>query len=169
MKIARFYVIHKWLVLISVSMESGCPHLYIGSIWPSALIIRRLLQQPPLENMFGKSLRRTRVKTVFPDFIGVFPEALICWLVMANYATVTKLGQNVLPNTVKVMIELFLWRVPLFVMWKKEKNKTKLSTFFFFPKTQSFPKLWLNSVPFHPNFFKKVLLRPFGGLCEKKL
>ena len=42
---------HPWLVLILVSMERGCPYLYTGSkfraIWPSVLIIRRGLQQPP--------------------------------------------------------------------------------------------------------------------------
>ena len=55
-------VIHKWLVLILVSMERRCPYLYTGSkfrvIWPSVLIIQRgvaTTPPPPLENMFGKN------------------------------------------------------------------------------------------------------------------
>ena len=47
-------VIHKWLVLILVSMERRCPYLYTCSkfrvIWPSVLIIRRGVATTP----FGK-------------------------------------------------------------------------------------------------------------------
>ena len=43
-------------------------HTYTGIkfrvIWPSVLIIRRGLQKTPSENMCGKTLRRTRVKTM---------------------------------------------------------------------------------------------------------
>ena len=62
---------HKWLVLILVSMERGCPYLYTGSkfrvIWPSVLIIQGGVATTPLRKICsGKTLRRTRVNFVYP-------------------------------------------------------------------------------------------------------
>ena len=61
-------VIHKWLVLILVSMERGCLYLYTGSkfrvIWPSVLIIQRGVATtlPPLWKIcWGKHPRRRRI------------------------------------------------------------------------------------------------------------
>ena len=55
------------MVLILVSMERGCPHLYTGSkfrvIWPSVLIIWRGVATTPLQKIcLGITLRITRVK-----------------------------------------------------------------------------------------------------------